>query len=226
MFNLISTLVLIVGVVVVGIAAVLLGRTLVLAHSLSAKAAIIATTGRGINTSTDSVIQLERTNQTAASILESAKPLGGALSSIVDTAGQINALAGSINGTAGAIDGVAKGINGSAGTILFSATTINGNAGGILNSANSINGVAKGINDKAADILEVAEKVNRDAKDINDALDKTIDVAKDIKKDTGNIGAQGVIAVSRTACIADKLYLVPGASPSVGGCNDGTRGGH
>lgn len=205
LFTVVSTAVLILAVVAVGVAAVLLGRTLVVAHSISDKAAIIATTGRGINTSTDSVIQLSRTNTTAASILESAKPLEGVLTRIVNSAGEINTLAGGINGTAGAINGVATGIGNSAGAINTSAVTIGKNAGGILNSAGTINGVAKDIDGKAGDILDVAKKVNRDAKDINDSLDKTIDVAKDIRGDTGNIVIQGVRILVTSSCIAQKL---------------------
>ena len=203
LFNIISAVVLIVGVLAVGIAAVLLARTLAVAHSISTKAAVIATTGRGINTATDSVIQLNRTNQTAASILNSAKPLQGALAGIVGTADEINALAGSINGSAGSINGSATGVNSSAGTINTSAVAIETNAVHINNSAGTINGLAKDINSRAADILDIAQRVDTDARHINEALDYTIGIAHAIKGDSSDIVGQAYRARTTSSCIAE-----------------------
>ncbi|MGH3613579.1 MAG: hypothetical protein ACRDRK_13490 [Pseudonocardia sp.] len=192
----------------VGVAAALLARTLVVAQNISDKAATIATTGRGINTATDSIIQLNRTNEAASSILESARPLEASLTTIVGTAGEINTLAGSINGSAGSINGSAGGINNSAGTINTSAIAINDNAVKILGSATTINGVASGINGKAAEILDVAQRIDVDAKNINTELDETIGIAKDIKGDTAAILREAIEARETSSCIAEKLNFL------------------
>ena len=136
-FNLVSVIVLIVAVLGVGVAAVLLARTMAVAQSINTKATTIAATGRGINTATDSIVLLNRTNEHAASILESAKPLEAVLTMIVNTAGEINTQAGSVNASAVSINDSAVGINASAGSINSSATTINSNAESINSSAQS-----------------------------------------------------------------------------------------
>ena len=51
------------------VSAALLARTARAANRINHKAENIARTGQGINTATDSVIQLTRTNETASSIL-------------------------------------------------------------------------------------------------------------------------------------------------------------
>lgn len=227
LFTAVSLVVLVVAVLGVGVAAALLARTLAVAQNISDKAATIATTGRGINTATDSIIQLNRTNEAASSILESAKPLEGSLTTIVNSAGEINTLAGSINGSAGSINGSAGGINNSAGTINTSAIAINDNAGKILGNATTINGVATGINGKAAEILDVAQRIDVDAKNINTELDETIGIAKDIKGDTAAILREAIEARQTSACIAEKLNLVflgsllNADNPSSGDCRDG-----
>ncbi|MBA2430396.1 MAG: hypothetical protein H0V55_11820, partial [Thermoleophilaceae bacterium] len=95
---------LVVVVVLAGIAAALLARTVTAAQSISGKAERIATSGRGINLSTDSVVQLSRTNRTALSILDSARPLETQLTGVIDTAGGIDQAARSINSVAGDIN--------------------------------------------------------------------------------------------------------------------------
>jgi len=159
--------VLVVFVVVTGIAAVLLARTVQEAQAINGKAQNIATTGRGINTATDSVIQLTRTNKLARSILKSATPLDNQLGGIVTTAQGINGLAGSINTTAGSINSTASSINGSAGSINSSAGSINLAAGAINSSASSINGSASSINSKAGSINSSAGSINGSAGRIN-----------------------------------------------------------
>ena len=138
---------LVVTVLVVLVAAGLLQRTASTASSINDKAKDIALTGRGINESTDSIIQLNRTNELATSILNSAVPLQGKLSTIVNEANTINGAAGSINGSAGSINKSAVSINGTAKGIGGSATSIGG-------SATRINGTAGGINGEAARILD------------------------------------------------------------------------
>ena len=113
-FRLSNLIVLLVVVVAAAIAATLLARTVTLAQHINDKAGNIANTGRGINVATDSVIQLNRTNKTAGSILRTATPLEGQLNAIISNARDIDRLAISINGTAGSINGTATRINNTA----------------------------------------------------------------------------------------------------------------
>lgn len=173
--------------VVVLIAAALLQRTASTASSINDKAKTIALTGRGINTSTDSIIQLNRTNELAASILRSAAPLEGELAEIVSLAGSVDGLAGTINNSAKGINGSAQSINGSALSINHTATRINDTAGGI--------------NTQAAGILAVAQSINRGVAQINSDLDATIAIASSIRSDTRNLVLQALRAKVKTACI-------------------------
>lgn len=172
---------------VVVAAAALLQRTASTASSINDKAKTIALTGRGINTSTDSIIQLNRTNELAASILHSAAPLQGKLAKIVSLAGSVDGLAGTINDSA-------KGINASALSINGSAVSINGTAA-------RINDIAGGINTQAADILSVAQSINRGVAQINTDLDATIAIASSIRGDTRNLVTQAQRAKVKAACI-------------------------
>ncbi|HYZ08395.1 MAG TPA: hypothetical protein VE709_07355 [Pseudonocardiaceae bacterium] len=213
LFWLVSVVILVVVVLAVGLAAALLARTLAVASSINDKAAVIATTGMGINTATDSVIQLNRTNKTAESILTSAQPLEASLTTIVGFAGQINSLAASINDSAGSVNGTAGEINNSAGAINNSARTINASAtainqavGPINRSVMSITRTASGINGQAAAILDVAQRIDVDAQSINNNLDETIGIAEAIEGDTSEIVREAVAARQTSGCIAEKLF--------------------
>lgn len=205
LFSVASIAVLVVAVVAVGFAAALLARVMTAAQSINEKAAVIATTGRGINAATDTVIQLTRTNEIATSILQSAKPLEGTLTDIRNSAAAIDELAASINASAGAINATAGEINTSATRINQSAVEINRNASSILSSAVTINRTAQGINQEAGSILQVAQLIDRDAENINDNLNATIAFATAIKNDTGDILVQALKARQTSGCIAEKL---------------------
>ncbi len=196
---------LVVTVLVVLVAAGLLQRTASIASSINEKAKDIALTGRGINESTDSIIQLNRTNELATSILNSAVPLQGKLTTIVNEANTINGSAASINGSAGSINGSAVSINGTAKGIGGSATSIGG-------AATRINGTAGAINAEAGRILDVARRLDRDVAQININLDTTIDIANRIKSDTGGIVGQAVNAKVNAACINGGLLRAQGGS--------------
>lgn len=196
---------LVVTVLVVLVAAGLLQRTASIASSINEKAKDIALTGRGINESTDSIIQLNRTNELATSILNSAVPLQGKLTTIVNEANTINGSAASINGSAGSINGSAVSINGTAKGIGGSATSIGG-------AAKRINGTAGAINAEAGRILDVARRLDFDVAQINRNLDTTIDIANRIKSDTGGIVGQAVNAKVNAACINGGLLRAQGGS--------------
>lgn len=59
-FVIVSAVILVVVVLAVGVAAALLARTMAAAQSINKKAGVIADTAGGINTATDSVLQLNR----------------------------------------------------------------------------------------------------------------------------------------------------------------------
>jgi methyl-accepting chemotaxis protein len=120
-----ATFSLLIVVAVVAAAVILLQRTAWHAEHINDKAGVIATTGGGINTATQAVLKLGRTNELAGSILETAKPLESKLDEIVRLAKSIDGLATTINGSAESINGTARGINGTAGTILNTARNIN-----------------------------------------------------------------------------------------------------
>ena len=202
-FSVTSVLVLAAVLVVAALAAILLARTVSVAQRISSKAAMIAQSGRGINIATDSVIQLQRTNDTAASILRSASPLQGKLTAIVGSAGAINSVAGLIDLNAATIDSTAGSINTSAGKINTTAGNINSTAG-------SIGSTAGGINSAAAAIVPVAQRIDRDARLINVFLDQSISIAHGIKPDTGNIIIQAVFAHDHAACIDKKVVGMSG----------------
>ena len=205
LFNLVSVVVLAVSVLAVGIAAALLARTLAAATSINKKAGVIAQNATGINTATDSVLLLNRTNATAASILETAKPLDGQVGEIVTLAHDIDGLGKSINGTAGTINSTAGAINTTAGTINTTAKSINTSALTINGTAGTINSTAKGINATAASILDIAQKIDTDAETITHTLDTTLGIVNAVLIDTNNIVLQANKAEHTSACIAAKL---------------------
>jgi methyl-accepting chemotaxis protein len=191
---------------------ILLQRTTETANSIDAKAKRIAKTGQGINTATDSVIQLNRTNETAASILATATPLQGQLNQIIGVAESIDGKAGSILGTAKTINSTGAKVNGTAGTINKTAKDINSTAGAIHTTALAIdataakiNGTAKDINAQAAAILDVAKRVNGDVAAINQSIDTTLGIVGAVKGDTGNILVQAQVADHQAKCIDQRL---------------------
>lgn len=228
-FQVTNAIIVLVVLTAAGIAAWQLARVVSAAQSISTKAANISQSGRGINLATDSVIQLDRTNRTAKSILRSARPLqpklarvvgeaqgiDGVAGSIDDSAGtidrtagtingaagQINTTAGAINSTAGDINSSAGAINGTAGDILVSAGDINSSADAINGTAGTINRTASGIDSDAGGILREARQIDRDVFLINFFLNGSIDVAGKIESDTSNILRLGINAEDSAACI-------------------------
>ncbi len=147
-----ATFSLLIVVAVVAVAVILLQRTAWHAEHINDKAGVIATTGGGINTATQAVLKLGRTNELAGSILETAKPLEAKLDEIVRLAQSVDGLATSINASATSINGTAKGINGAASNILGTARSIN-------------DGVAQ-INVNLDDTLRLANEIKTDTGNI------------------------------------------------------------
>ncbi|HUQ63161.1 MAG TPA: hypothetical protein VM121_05375 [Acidimicrobiales bacterium] len=147
----------------VAVAVVLLYRTAWTAQSIDNKAGNIAKTAGGINDATDAVLKLERTNELAGSILDTAKPLQGELDQIVGLAKSIDGLATSINGSAGTINGTAKNINGTVSTILNTARSINAGVIQINRNIDTTIAVAQQIKVDSGNILNNAVGANRTA---------------------------------------------------------------
>ena len=198
-----ATFSLIIVLVVVAVAALLLQRTASTAESINDKAENIARTGRGINTATDAVLQLDVTNQRAGSILASAQPLEGQLAEVIRLAESIDGLATTINGSAQSINGTAGSINGLAGSI-------NGTAG-------QINGLASGINSDATSILGLAREIESGVALINRNLDTTIALAQDIQGNTSTIVGQAARADVLAAEIDEAVNLEGLVGGLVGG---------
>jgi methyl-accepting chemotaxis protein len=112
------------ALVTVLLAGVLVNRVAWTAESINKKALNISRTATPINEATDAVLDLDRTNELAASILATAQPLDGKLAEIVRLARSVDALAKSINASATEVDGTAKSINADAGNILGTARSI------------------------------------------------------------------------------------------------------
>ncbi|MEJ7765672.1 MAG: hypothetical protein WKF86_09270 [Acidimicrobiales bacterium] len=179
--------VLVLVLVVTVVAVVLLTRTLLEARSINAKASNIAQTGRGINASTDAIIQLNTTNELGDSIEGTAQPLVGQLNTVI---------------------GLAKSIDAKATTIKDSALTINSTAKTIGNSGSSINASAKGIEGQLAVIDPQIASIRAGVATINRNVDTTIGIAGAVRTDVANIlnqtvrGPDGLL--TNAACIDNK----------------------
>ena len=157
-----ATFSLLIVVAVVAVAVILLQRTAWHAEHINDKAGVIATTGGGINTATQAVLKLGRTNELAGSILETAKPLEGKLDEIVRLAKSVDGLATSINASAGTINGTARGINGTAGTILNTARSINDGVAQINTNLDTTLSLATAIRTDTTNILTNARAADRE----------------------------------------------------------------
>jgi methyl-accepting chemotaxis protein len=157
-----ATFSLLIVVAIVAVAVILLQRTAWHAEHINDKAGVIATTGGGINTATQAVLKLGRTNELAGSILETAKPLEGKLDEIVRLAKSVDGLATSINNSASTINGTAKGINGTAGTILSTAKSINDGVAQINVNLDDTLRLATAIKTDTGNILTNAKAADRE----------------------------------------------------------------
>jgi len=157
-----ATFSLLIVILIVAVAVILLQRTAWHAEHINDKAGVIAQSGGGINTATQAVLKLGRTNELASSILETAKPLEGELDEIVRLAKSIDGLATSINNSAGTINGTAKGINGTASTILGTARSINDGVAQINANLDTTLSLATAIRTDTTNILTNARAADRE----------------------------------------------------------------
>jgi uncharacterized protein YoxC len=197
----------------------LLARTMRATDRINLKAKNIARTGQGINTATDSVIQLSRTNELAASILASTQPLAGDLAAMVEQAKALDGLSGSLDASTGAINGTvarllatangmsatAADINVSTRKIAGSAAEVDGTTKEVAATTGALNATAKGINAHLADLLDAAKKLGVDVVEINKRVTTGLALDRAIRIDTGNLLGQVALTQRYTACIDRKL---------------------
>jgi uncharacterized protein YoxC len=197
----------------------LLARTMRATDRINLKAKTIARTGQGINSATDSVVQLGRTNEFAASILASTKPLAGDLAAMVDQAKALDALSGSLDASTGAINATvaqllatangmsatAADINGSTKKIAASSAEVDGTTKEVATTTGALNATAKGINAHLADLLDATKKIGADVVEINKRVDLGLALDKAIRLDSGNLLAQVALTQRYVACIDRKV---------------------
>ncbi len=154
---------LVIVILVVGVAVILLLRTAVTAVSINDKAESIARTGRGINQSTDAILQLEKTNQLGGSILNTAKPLQPRLDQIVNVLRSIDGKATTINASAVSINNSARGINGAVTNILGTVQSINRGVEQINRNVDTTIGLARDVKIDLDNVLNVTGAIHRNA---------------------------------------------------------------
>lgn len=155
-----GVVVLVVVAVVVLITVALLTRTLVLGLSINDKAEKIAATGRGINTATDAIMQLDQTTGLGQSIKTSTEPLQGKSDIIVAQAASIDNTASSISQSAESINSSVEGIGSAVSSIQSLARLVDRDA--------------RNININVRTVIETADAINnRDLTDVIRALGRT-----------------------------------------------------
>ena len=203
---------------------ILLARTMRATDRINLKAKAIAKTGQGINSATDSVIQLSRTNETASSILASTQPLAGDLAAMVDQAKALDGLSGSLDASTGAINATvaqllstangmsatADSINATTKKIAGSSAEVDATTKKVGDTTGALSGTAKGINASLAGLLDAARKIQHDVVLINQRLDTGLALDRALKVDTGNLLDQVNLTQRYAACL-DRKVLGSGA---------------
>jgi methyl-accepting chemotaxis protein len=198
---------------------VLLARTMRATDRINAKTKTIARTGQGINTATDSVIQLSRTNELAGSILASTQPLAGDLAAMVDQAKALDSLSGSLDtntaainatvakllATANRMSATAGDINASTKKIAATSAEVAGTTNEVSKSTGVLNATAKGIHAHLAELLETSRKLGHDVSEINKRVDFGLALDRAIRIDTANLLAQVAQTQRSVACIDRKV---------------------
>src|SRR4051794_28365814 len=140
---------------------------------INLKAKTIARTGQGINSATDSVVQLSRTNEFASSILASTQPLAGDLAAMVDQAKALDGLSGSLDASTGAI-------NGTVGQLLATANGMSATAGDINATTKKIAGSSAEVDATTKQVAATTGALNTTAKGINASLAGLLDATRKI----------------------------------------------
>lgn len=168
----------------------------------------IAELTAGINEDTTAILLLDRTNELAGAILESARPLDEKLATTVDRANSIDRTVVSINDAARSINETTTDINVTADSIEASANNILGTARAINTTAGNIRVTSGNINTIAAAILDVSERINVDIQRINLNLNGTIEIVERIRQDTQGLVGEGRFAHKEAACIDREVNVL------------------
>ena len=184
--------------VIATVAVALLWRTASNAAAIHHRTHRIAASARGVNTYTDAILQLDRTNATAASILLSVLPTNEGLDQIQARAKEINALLASIRDSAGSIDTSSRAMN-------TSTASINDQLRALGITGDRLRTTATGINTDAASILAALTTIARGVSLIDDDLSVTRTVLAAILADTGNIDTATKRTAHLSACIDSGL---------------------
>jgi uncharacterized protein YoxC len=222
--HLLNFVVLLVVIGATTLTGVLLARTMRATDRINAKTKTIARTGQGINTATDSVIQLSRTNELAASILASTQPLAGDLAAMVDQAKALDSLSGSLDTNTAAINATvarllapanglcatALDINASTKKIAATSADVAATTNDVSKSTGVLNVTAKGIHAHLSELLDTTKKLGADVVEINKRVDIGLGLDRAIRLDTANLLTQVALTQRYIACI-DRKVLGTGA---------------
>lgn len=219
-FNARSIAVLAVVVTVLTALIGLLALTLVTTRRIEAKTERIALTGRGINTATDSIVQLRRAHRSVAAILDATVPIAAKVERIAQLVRSIQTITLSVRSSARGIETSVTGMRPAAASIQASADSLSGSIegihdtaretdralGGILASMIAVGARTTRIDAVTAGIAGVAAGIDRDISIINLELDETIGIQRAVRGITQDL-LRGVQAANRhAACIDRKLY--------------------
>ncbi len=210
--HLLSFVVLLAVIGATTLSGLLLARTMRATDRINAKTKTIARTGQGINSATDSVIQLSRTNELAGSILGSTQPLAGDLAAMVDQAKALDTNTAANNPTGAQLLATANGMSATAGDINASTKKIAATSAEVAGTTNDVskstgvlNATAKGIHVHLAELLDTTKKLNADVVEINKRVDLGLALDRAIRIDTANVLAQVVLTQRYVACIDRKV---------------------
>ena len=181
----------------------LLYRTQVNAAAIRSETNRIAATGQGVNSYTDSIIELNQTNNLESSILARVQPLHGALAKIGVLTSDINSSVTALASAAGSIDASAKSIN-------TSAVSIRDDVAGIRSTTADINSSLTGVNANAGRILANAQQVQQGLAVISSNLNTTLRVTSQILSDAQGISSGMDRTNHEAACVDNGLN---GTSP-------------
>ncbi|MFI5626430.1 DUF1059 domain-containing protein [Nocardioides sp. NPDC051685] len=191
-----------VSIVMVSIAALLmialLYRTQTNAAAIQEKAALIAQSGRGINEHTDSLLQLNKTNELAGDIRDSLAPLNRDM-------GEISSLSGAAASNLESINSSSRSIEGSAKSIDTSTRAIDRDVRAIADAIPAVNTRLEGINGNAAGILSTAESLARGIDLIGSDLDSTAGLATQVLRDAQGIRTRLDTTRHYASCIDNGL---------------------
>lgn len=190
------------SILAVGVGAVvmvwLLYRTESNAAQVSRETQRIASSGRGINSYTDSLAQLGTTNRLAASVLASVSSVES------DLAGIAGATAG-IDASSASIETSTASIAGSTNSIDESQRAISRSVGMIDGSVSRINTSLAGVNGNAARILASSLSIQRGITLISSNLATARRITNQILADATDINRRIAVTNHEAACIDNGL---------------------